>query len=55
MLLQVHDELIVETPKENAKQLGLDMKRIMESAYVLKVPINAEVEVGENWAEMKAI
>jgi DNA polymerase-1 len=49
----VHDELDVSIPKTRA---GVDafreMQRMMESALTLKVPVKAEPEVGDNWADI---
>jgi DNA polymerase I-like protein with 3'-5' exonuclease and polymerase domains len=49
----VHDELDVSIPKT---KLGLDafreMQHIMETALVLKVPVRAEPEIGNNWADI---
>ena len=49
LLLQVHDELLFECPKEDAEELGLEIKRIMESVAELKVPLKVNVGVGLNW------
>ncbi len=51
MLLQVHDELVFEAPKnevENAKQM---IVHEMENAMKLKVPLKVDVGVGKNWLE----
>lgn len=52
MVLQVHDELIFEVKEDRAEQFAEDMKRAMESAYPLRVPLVAEVSVGKNWGEI---
>ena len=49
LLLQVHDELIFESPKEDAKMWGAEIKRIMESIYKLNVPLKVNVGIGDNW------
>lgn len=49
LLLQVHDELIFECPKEDAKEMSEEIKRIMESVYELKVPLKVNVGIGDNW------
>ncbi|QCX52398.1 DNA polymerase I [Elizabethkingia sp. JS20170427COW] len=51
MLLQVHDELIFETPKEEVAQVCEIIKTEMESAFPTKVPLTVEVGVGKNWLE----
>ena len=52
MLLQVHDELVVEAPAKQAKEVAGLMKSIMESAVVLDVPLKVDVGTGNNWAEI---
>lgn len=52
--LTVHDELVVSYPKtKEGHQALLDMKNIMENCIKLKVPIKAELEVGNNWYDVK--
>ncbi len=53
MLLQVHDELIVETPKDKIEQTKQLIKETMENAYELKVPLIADLGLGDNWLEAK--
>ena len=53
ILLQVHDELILEAPDdevEEVKQLVIDT---MKGAFELDVPLNVEAEAGQNWYELK--
>ena len=53
MLLQVHDELVFETPaaeRENLKEL---VRKEMETVYQLAVPLVAEAGVGPNWRDAK--
>ena len=52
MILQVHDELLFECPREEVEVLAPEVKRIMESAMVLQVPLAVEAKVGANWDEM---
>jgi DNA polymerase-1 len=55
MLLQVHDELVLEVPKEQLeKTVGL-VKDVMGSAYKLDIPLSTEARSGPNWGEMKVI
>lgn len=51
LLLQVHDELIVESLVENRKDNILELKNIMESIIKLKVPLKVNVSFGNNWLE----
>jgi DNA polymerase-1 len=53
MVMQVHDELLVEAPKKEARQVAEILKRGMESAVVLDVPLVVEVGTGENWMDVK--
>ncbi len=49
VLLQVHDELIFESPADEAEGLCADIKEIMESVYKLSVPLKVNVSSGLNW------
>jgi DNA polymerase-1 len=49
VLLQVHDELIFEAPKEDAEELCADIKTIMEGVHKLNVPLKVNVGSGLNW------
>ena len=51
LLLQVHDELIVECPEAEAEQVSRILKEEMEQVAVLAVPLTAEVHTGHSWAE----
>ncbi|HOJ99939.1 MAG TPA: DNA polymerase I [Termitinemataceae bacterium] len=51
LLLQVHDELILECPRSRAEEVAQLVKSEMEGAYVLKVPLRVEVEIGERWGD----
>ncbi len=53
MLLQVHDELVFETPPEERERLREMVKREMEGVYELSVPLVVEVGVGSNWRDAK--
>lgn len=53
LVLQVHDELILECPPEEAERGAELLKRCMEEVIELKVPLVAEVHTGKNWAEAK--
>jgi DNA polymerase I len=49
MIMQVHDELVFEVPEGELDWLKAEIPRIMASVAQLKVPLVAEVGVGENW------
>jgi DNA polymerase-1 len=50
LLLQVHDELLFEAPVDEAETLAGVVKRVMESAAVLSVPLVVETGTGRTWA-----
>lgn len=53
LILQVHDELIVECKKEDCALASKILKEEMESAAELRVKLSADVNYGENWLEAK--
>ena len=53
LILQVHDELIIEAPKEEAERVSILLKECMEQVQRLSVPLIAEVKTGESWYETK--
>lgn len=53
LLLQVHDELIVECPEEIASQVAELVSREMEQVASLSVPLTAEAKTGKSWYEAK--
>jgi DNA polymerase-1 len=53
MILQVHDELLFETPPEELDRLSTLVRREMEQAYELRVPVTVELKAGPNWRDMK--
>ena len=59
MILQVHDELLFEGPREELQRLADAIKPAMEQAYSwkgpLRVPLLVEMKVGSNWRDMKPI
>ncbi|HEY8170175.1 MAG TPA: DNA polymerase I [Candidatus Limnocylindria bacterium] len=52
LLLQVHDELVLETDADELPALAAMVKELMEGALPLDVPLEADLKVGENWEEM---
>ena len=53
LVMQVHDELIVECDRSDAEGVSALVKREMESAVDLDIPLIAECGVGDNWLEAK--
>ncbi len=53
LILQVHDELLIETPVEEKEQVQVLIKEQMEHAASLLVPLVVDVNTGENWYETK--
>jgi DNA polymerase I len=53
MLLQVHDELLFESPPGEAEQVSKMVKREMETVHKLEVPLIVDVGIGENWRDAK--
>jgi DNA polymerase I len=53
MILTVHDELLLEAPREEAEAATVLVRERMEAAAQLAVPLTVDVGVGENWKEAK--
>ncbi len=53
LILQVHDELVLESPKEESERAAEILKREMENAVQLKVPLTVEAHIGNDWYEAK--
>lgn len=53
MLLQVHDELIFELPKEEVEAFSAFVEEIMENALELDVPLRVESDYGDTWYDAK--
>ena len=51
MIMQVHDELVFECPKDNADKVMKKMKDTMEQTVELNIPLIAEAAIGNNWNE----
>ena len=51
MLLQVHDELVFDVPKEEIEDLQTMVKKEMEAAFKLEVPLVVDIGIGANWLE----
>jgi DNA polymerase-1 len=53
ILLQVHDELVLESPEKEVEEVQAIVRREMESAVSLKVPLRVEMGSGNNWMDVK--
>lgn len=53
MILQVHDELVFDVPRDELKEIYKIVKDGMESVINLKVPVEAHIEAGKNWLDME--
>ena len=55
ILIQVHDELILEVKSEIIKELAPSLKNIMETVVALDLPLKTEVKKGKSWGAMEAL
>ena len=53
LILQVHDELVLDAPEDEVERASHILKREMENAVQLKVPLTVDVHTGENWYDAK--
>ena len=53
LILQVHDELLIEAEKSEVEEVQAILKEKMENAAELLVPLIADMHTGENWYEAK--
>jgi DNA polymerase-1 len=52
MILQVHDELVFDVPKDELREVADLVRETMESAVDLDVPLKVDVKAGRNWLEL---
>jgi DNA polymerase-1 len=55
MLLQVHDELVLECPEKELKETARVVQETMTNAYPLSIPLSTEARYGKNWGDMKEL
>lgn len=55
LVLQVHDELVLEVPVNKIKKVAMFVKEEMETVVKLKAPIEVHLKVGENWGKMQSL
>jgi DNA polymerase I len=54
MILQIHDELLFELPRDLVPRATPKIKEIMEQAYPLAAPLQVSIGVGPNWQDLAA-
>ncbi len=52
LLLQVHDDLVLEVPRDEVERVADLLEDCMVNAYPLRVPLEVSVEIGPNWYDM---
>ena len=55
MLLQVHDEIVLECPQGELEKTARVVQQVMEDAYKLSIPLSTEARWGHSWGEMQVI
>jgi len=55
MILQVHDELVLECPQEELSRTAELVQKVMESAFRLSVPLSTDARFGLNWGQMEPL
>lgn len=55
MLLQVHDELVLECPQKELKKTAQIVRKMMENAYNLIIPLKTEARSGHDWGDLKVL
>jgi len=53
MLLQVHDELVLEVDESRLREVATVVRTTMENAFTLDVPVLADLRIGLNWEDME--
>lgn len=53
MLLQVHDELVLECPKDELEKTAKVVQKTMANAYEMSIPLSTEARAGKSWGEME--
>ncbi len=55
MLLQVHDELVLETPQDELRKTASLVQEVMENAYQMSIPLGTEARYGPSWGDMTTL
>ncbi len=53
LIMQVHDELVIESPDEEISTVSAILKECMEKVVSWDIPMSVEIGVGKNWKEAK--
>jgi len=53
ILLQVHDELVLECPEKELEETARVTQEVMKGAYRLSIPLETDAAVGKNWGELR--
>lgn len=53
LILQVHDELIIEAHRDEVEEVKVLLKNLMENAIKLNVPLSVDMEIGDSWYDTK--
>ena len=53
LILQVHDELILDSPESEAEEASALLRKTMEQAFSLKVPLTVDINTAQNWYNLK--
>ncbi len=55
MLLQVHDEIVIECPQSELQQTAQVVQQMMETAYPMEIPLSTEARSGKSWGAMQVL
>lgn len=55
LLLQVHDELVLEVPEKERQAAIQTVTQVMENAYTLAIPLSTEARWGDNWGNLQVV
>lgn len=55
LLLQVHDELVLEVPEKEREETIHLVKQVMENAYTMSIPLLTEARWGDNWGNLRVV
>ncbi len=55
LILQVHDELVLEVPEKEIKKAARLVQDVMENAFLLSIPLETEARSGKTWGSMEVI